>query len=189
MRSLLDAVLIDTYAADPRATSGWLRGWGANLRRCTLTEVELAERLVVATVATVGRRQELSKPGGWFRAWCRRYPISLYANAAIGKLCALAEDHARDNRALGNGCAGDPASPSVDQRAVVTAQSAATSRAGAPGVRAVYAPGNDGIKVPEPVIRELWPAVVARFPAAEEVAGALWRLLEWLSPFESVVDG
>lgn len=153
VRYLLEAVFIDVYFANPEHARTWLSEWGTNVQRTTLTADQLATRLVVAVVATLGLPDQPTALGGWFGAWCKPKPRGLFANETILALHDLATSLVR-RRAQASGEGSSAAQPAPGDVSGPTA-SAPESH-----------PAVDLSALSETTMRALWPQVVELFPKA-----------------------
>ncbi len=159
LRYLLEAVLVDTYLANPESARAWLTGWGANIKRCALPDTELAERLVMAVVAVLGAGEYPSRLGGWFGAWSKTPLTSMYANDSLRELHGLCGELVKRR---------DAAEPEAVERAH-PAPAAIVEDPPAPPASSPAAP--DVSKLTDDVVATLWPRVVKQFPAARKWEG------------------
>jgi len=152
VRQLVEAILLDVYLVNQDTAREWLAGWGANVKNTPLTHSQLADRLVLAVVATLGLAEYPARLGGWFGAWSKPQLKALYANdslQALHEVCGFFQrQRARAERPQPQPAEG----PAVDASA--KGQSAADAE-----------PVNvDSLSAAD--VDLLWDALVERFPEA-----------------------
>lgn len=159
LRQLIQIALFDVYISAPQTARTWLTMWGTNLKGSTLSDEELSERLVVAIVATLARAKPPQSPGGWFGAWCRSDPTSLYANKSVCALHALASQLLNSDIVTEEGLTENDFCEKKKRNAQMTRTEPDSLDQG-------FQERANVVALKEDIYNLLWPSVVARFPAA-----------------------